>query len=81
MVFKGIVAATAAVALSVTPAVAAANGSAAAATAAAPSSETVTEGSEMFGSGGFIIPLLAVIAVILGILAATSDDEDLPSSP
>jgi len=32
--------------------------------------------------GGFIIPLLAVVAVILGILALTDDDnEDLPHSP
>jgi hypothetical protein len=32
--------------------------------------------------GGFIIPLLALAAVILGILALTSnDDEDLPHSP
>ncbi len=31
--------------------------------------------------GGFIIPLIAIIAVILGILAATSDGEDPPSSP
>ena len=33
-------------------------------------------------SGGFIIPLIAVIAVILGILAATSDGgDDRPTSP
>ena len=31
--------------------------------------------------GGFIIPLIAVIAVILGILAATNGDDDLPHSP
>jgi hypothetical protein len=32
--------------------------------------------------GGFIIPLVALIAVILGILALTSnDDGDLPHSP
>lgn len=30
--------------------------------------------------GGFIIPLIAVIAVILGILAATGGDDD-PTSP
>ena len=31
--------------------------------------------------GGFIIPLLAIIAIILGILAATQGDDDLPNSP
>lgn len=32
--------------------------------------------------GGFIIPLVALVAIILGILAATSnDDGDLPHSP
>ena len=32
--------------------------------------------------GGFIIPVLAIIAVILGVLALTSDDDDsLPHSP
>ena len=76
MVFKGLIAATAAIALSVTPAVAQVNA------VAAPATETVEEGSEMFGRGGFIIPLLVVIAIVLGILAATSDDDDdLPVSP
>jgi hypothetical protein len=35
--------------------------------------------------GGFIIPLIALIAVILGLCVATDicggDDEDLPTSP
>ena len=32
--------------------------------------------------GGFIIPLVALVAIILGILAATSgDDDSLPHSP
>jgi hypothetical protein len=31
--------------------------------------------------GGFIIPLVAIIAVILGILAATSGGGDRPHSP
>ena len=31
--------------------------------------------------GGFIIPLIAIIAVILGILAATSGGDDAPTSP
>jgi len=31
--------------------------------------------------GGFIIPLIAIIAIILGILAATGGDNDGPTSP
>ena len=42
-------------------------------------------GAEMEGAnelrGGFIIPLIAVIAIILGILAATGGDNDRPHSP
>jgi hypothetical protein len=65
----------------VTPAVAAAQSSAQAATTeVAPAGETITEGSQL--RGGFIIPLIAIIAIILGILAATNDnDDDLPHSP
>jgi cell division protein FtsX len=77
VVFKGLIAAAAAVALSATPAIAAANSP-----AVVPATETVEGDNAMFGEGGFIIPLLAVVAVILGILAATSDDDDdLPVSP
>jgi glycerol uptake facilitator-like aquaporin len=73
--FKGFVAATAAVALMTAPTVAAAQS-----VEVAPASETVTEGSEL--RGGFIIPLIAIIAIILGILAALNDDDDdLPHSP
>ena len=83
MVFKGLIAATASVALMVTPAVAAAQSTAQAARAStevAPASETVTDGSQL--RGGFIIPLIALIAIILGILAATHDNDDqLPHSP
>jgi hypothetical protein len=84
VVFKGIIAATASVALLATSAVASAQSTPGAARAAttevAPSGETVNEGSEL--RGGFIIPLIAIIAIILGILAATNDDDDqLPHSP
>jgi glycerol uptake facilitator-like aquaporin len=81
VIFKGIIAATASVALMVTPAVAAAQSSAQAATTeVAPAGETITEGRQL--RGGFIIPLIAIIAIILGILAATNDnDDDLPHSP
>ena len=83
MLFKGLIAATASVALMVTPAVAAAQSTAQAARAStevAPSDETVTDGSQL--RGGFVIPLIALIAIILGILAATHDNDDqLPHSP
>jgi glycerol uptake facilitator-like aquaporin len=73
--FKGLITATAAVALMAAPTVAAAQS-----VEVAPASETVSEGSEL--RGGFIIPLIAIIAIILGILAATNDDDDdLPKSP
>ena len=38
--------------------------------------------AENLGGGGFLVPLLALVAVILGILAATGgDDDDIPTSP
>jgi hypothetical protein len=47
-----------------------------------PADETV-EGSEL--RGGFIIPLIALIAIILGLCAASAicggDDDDIPTSP
>ena len=75
MVFKGLIAAATSVALMATPAVAsaaetAATVSAATTTGVAPAGEDV-DGSEL--RGGFIIPLIAIIAVILGILAATKN--------
>ena len=86
MVFKGLIAATASVALMVTPAVAAAQSTAQAARASTevvPATENIDEGSEL--RGGFIIPLIALIAVILGLCVATDicggDDNDLPTSP
>lgn len=80
MGFKGIIAATASVALMATPTLAAAQSSAVAAQEIAPANERVEEGNEL--RGGFIIPLIAIVAIILGILAATNDDDDdLPHSP
>jgi hypothetical protein len=77
--FKGIIAATASVALMAAPTMAAAQTSAAA-TEVAPAGENV-QGSEL--RGGFIIPLIALVAIILGIIAATrgNNDGDLPHSP
>jgi len=83
--FKGLIAATASVALMTAPTVAMAQSSAAASAAAAtevaPAAETV-EGEQL--RGGFIIPLIALIAIILGLCIATDicgDDDDLPTSP
>lgn len=84
MRFKGLIAATASVALIATPTMAAAQATTAAVRTAevAPAAETV-EGEQL--RGGFIIPLIALIAVILGICAATDvcggDEDDLPHSP
>ena len=75
MGFKGLLAATASVALMTASTMAAAQ----AAPEVAPASETVEEGSEL--RGGWIIPLIAIIAIILGILAATHDDDDPPKTP
>ncbi len=84
MRFKGLIAATASVALIATPTMAAAQATSAAARAAevAPATETV-EGEQL--RGGWIIPLIALIAIILGICAATDicggDDDHPPTSP
>ena len=77
MVFKGLIAAATAAALVAAPTVAAAQ--TAAPTEVAPEQEAA-DGSEL--RGGFIIPLIALVAIILGILAATNDDDDeLPTTP
>ena len=77
MGFKGLIAATTSVALIAAPTMAAAQTSRA--NEVAPATETV-DGEQL--RGGFIIPLIAIIAIILGILAAThDDDDDLPHSP
>ena len=86
MDFKGLIAATASVALMVTPTLAAAQTSAYAGPAVAevtPAGETVDDGSQL--RGGFIIPLIALIAIILGLCVATDicggNNDDLPTSP
>ena len=81
MAFRKLVAAAASVALMTTPTMALAQSSAPAAThEVAPADESV-EGSQL--RGGFIIPLIALIAVILGLCAAfcSNNDDDLPHSP
>ncbi len=73
-------------ALIATPTMAAAQTSAA--TSAAVSAEVAPAGETVEGEqlrGGFIIPLIALIAIILGICAATDicggDDNEPPTSP
>jgi len=74
VVFNKVITAAATVALMAAPTVAAAQSA-----AIEPAGESV-EGSEL--RGGFIIPLIALIAIILGILAAThGEDNDPPTSP
>ena len=55
-------------------------------TSAAPLSVAAQSGTAASGQasdlrGGFIIPLIAIIAIVLGILAATSGGGDRPHSP
>jgi hypothetical protein len=77
--FKGIIAATTAVALMAAPTIASAQKAAPATTEVAPAGEKAG-GSEL--RGGFIIPLIALVAIILGIIAATrSNNNNLPHSP
>jgi hypothetical protein len=73
VVFNKVITAAATVALMAAPTVAAAQSA-----PIEPASESV-EGSEL--RGGFIIPLIALVAIILGILAATNDGGDPPESP
>ena len=81
--FKGLIAAATSIALVTAPTVAVAQTAVPSATQeVAPATETV-DGEQL--RGGFIIPLIALIAVILGLCFATDicggDDEDLPTSP
>jgi hypothetical protein len=77
VVFKKVITAASALALIAAPTMAVAQSA-----APEPATESV-EGSEL--RGGFIIPLLALIAIILGLCAATdicgADEDDLPHSP
>jgi hypothetical protein len=66
---NSILAAVAAISMAAAPAVAAPKP----ATEVAPQSETV-EGEQI--RGGFLLPLAIIIAIIIGVLLLTNDDED-----
>ena len=68
-----------AVSMASTPVLAQTASSAAPLSVAARSGATTSDANEL--RGGFIIPLIAVVAIILGILAATSGHGDRPHSP
>jgi hypothetical protein len=74
---KASVAAMLAVSMAGTPVLA--QSSAAPLTVAARSGADTGEASEL--RGGFLIPAIAIIAIILGILAATNNGGDPPHSP
>jgi hypothetical protein len=76
---KASVAAALAVSMASTPVLAQSASSAAPLSPAARSGATTADANEM--RGGFIIPLVAVVAIILGILAATHGGGDRPHSP
>ena len=76
---KASVAAALAVSMASTPVLAQTASSAAPLSVAARSGAPTGNASEL--RGGFIIPLVALIAIILGILAATSGHGDRPHSP
>ena len=75
MRFTNILAATAALTLATAPVVA----QAASQPLPARTSSQVSDAENM--RGGFIIPLIAVVAIILGILAITGGNDDPPHSP
>ena len=76
---KASVAAALAVSMASTPVLAQTASSAAPLSVAARTGATTENANEM--RGGFIIPLVALVAIILGILAATSGHGDRPHSP
>lgn len=74
---KSVVAALAAVSMIATPIAATAQSTAPAQTEVTPAGETV-EGNEI--RGGYLLPLAIIIAIIIGVLLLTKDDEDPISS-
>jgi hypothetical protein len=78
VVFKGLIAATASLALMATPAMSA-PAAASATTEVAPASESA-DGLALTGGGNVVIIVLALIAAGLG-LWALLDNDDAPASP
>ena len=76
---KASVAAALAVSMASTPVLAQTASSAAPLSVAARSGATTGDANEL--RGGFIIPAIAVVAIILGILALTGGHGDRPHSP
>jgi hypothetical protein len=84
--FKGLIAAATSIALATAPTIAVAQSTTATTASAThevtPATETV-DGDQL--RGGFIIPLIALIAVILGLCIATDicggNNDELPTSP
>ena len=68
-----------AVSMAGTPVLAQTTSSAASLSVAERSGAEMDEASNV--RGGFLIPLIAIVAIILGILAATSGGGDPPESP
>jgi hypothetical protein len=83
VVFKGLIAAASAVALMTAPTVAAAQ--TAAPTMAVAAMAQAGEDADDDGTGGFIIPLIAVVLIALGLCIATEvcggDKDGPPVSP
>lgn len=77
MRINSILAALAASSMAAAPVVAAPKAPAAPAAEVAPRSETV-EGEQI--RGGFLLPLAIIIAILIGVVLLTKDDED-PVSP
>jgi hypothetical protein len=73
MRIKSILAAVAAASMAAAPVVAAPKPAPAAPAEVAPAAETV-EGEQI--RGGFLLPLAVIIAIIIGVLLLTKDDED-----
>ena len=73
---KASVAAMLAVSMVATPAIAQ---SAASLSVAAPAGAALSDAND--ARGGFLVPAIAVVAIILGILAAVGGGDDRPHSP
>jgi len=78
VIFKGLIAATAAVALAATPAIAASNS--ASALSIAPAAESV-DGSELDGGANIVVVVLAIVAAGLGLWVILDGDDEKPVSP